>query len=373
MDHRERVMRAVNHEEPDTIPTALWGSFYGIPDELYFQLVFTAGLDSPVLPFRRNKAHAINYYDERILSALDVDVRYADCGFTDLGGPSRSGGRDAWGIRYEEEGHTLNPVDFPLAEASLDDISSFSIQSLWKYLRLDEFREEARKLKEETDFAVVGRAFDSFGPFRRCCSLLKPGQFIADLNQDEDFSSALIQKVTEIQCKILEFYLGEAGKYLDIIELPGDDFAEGMRPVISPRTFDHFFAPAYKRMMDLIHEAAPGCKVLFHSDGNLEPFLSRLISLGIDIYHGVEPLPGVDFIRLKEEYGNQVCFWGGIDIHGAMMGSPERVEEEVHQRIEQLAHDGGYVLAPVNHLRADTPPENVFTLYESARKLGKRL
>jgi uroporphyrinogen decarboxylase len=145
-----------------------------------------------------------------------------------------------------------------------------------------------------------------------------------------------------------------------------------MRPIISPRTFDHYFAPSYKRMIEMIREAVPGCKILFHSDGNMEPFMSRLISLGIDIYHGVEPLPGVDFLRLKEEYGNQICFWGGIDVHGAMMGSEPGVVEEIITRINQLAGGGGYVLAPVNHLQPDTPPENVIALFEYARKLGQR-
>ena len=39
MDHRERVMTAINHEEPDRVPTAIWGSTYGITDPLYYKLV----------------------------------------------------------------------------------------------------------------------------------------------------------------------------------------------------------------------------------------------------------------------------------------------------------------------------------------------
>ena len=93
MDHRTRVLTAINHEEPDYVPTALWGSAYGITDELYFKLLDVLELGSPVLPFRRNKGHTINYYDDRVLEALDVDVRHVDCGFTDLGGPTRGGGR----------------------------------------------------------------------------------------------------------------------------------------------------------------------------------------------------------------------------------------------------------------------------------------
>ena len=32
MDHRERILTAVNHQQPDRVPTALWGSAYGVTD-----------------------------------------------------------------------------------------------------------------------------------------------------------------------------------------------------------------------------------------------------------------------------------------------------------------------------------------------------
>ena len=51
MTPRERVLTAVNLEEPDRVPTALWGSWYGITDKLYFNVLETLGLD-PVPPFR---------------------------------------------------------------------------------------------------------------------------------------------------------------------------------------------------------------------------------------------------------------------------------------------------------------------------------
>ena len=53
MDHRTRVLTAINHEEPDYVPTALWGSAYGITDELYFKLLDVLELGSPVLPMTK--------------------------------------------------------------------------------------------------------------------------------------------------------------------------------------------------------------------------------------------------------------------------------------------------------------------------------
>lgn len=370
MDHRERVLTAINLEEPDYVPTALWGSSHGITDPLYFELLDTLNLGSPVLPFRRNKGHAINYYDDRVLEALDVDVRHVDIGFTDLGGPSRGGGRDAWGIRYEEIGASLRPIEHPMENVTIEELENYSFPTAWKYLRIDEMMERARFFKEKTDYAVVGRAFDSYGPFGRCCSLRKTDQFLRDMAQDEEFALKLIRKVTDTLCKLLEIYLSEAGPYLDIIELPGDDYAN-IRPIISPRMFDHFFAPSWRRMIEMIREANPRCKILFHSNGNMETFYSRLIDLGVDIFHGLESLPCVDYQRIKEEYGMHLCFWGGIDIHETMHGNVQQVADEVKERVKVLGKDGGYVIAPSNHLQPDVPEENVIALYMFAREYGR--
>jgi len=53
-----------------------------------------------------------------------------------------------------------------------------------------------------------------------------------------------------------------------------------------------------------------------------------------------------------------------------MPGNREDVVAEAKRRIAQLAPGGGYILAPSNHLQADVSPENVVTLFETAKKFG---
>lgn len=369
MNHRERVLMAMAHEEPDRVPTALWGSAYGITDPLYFDLVKHLGLGDPLPPFRRRRGHTVNHYDDRVLEALDVDVRHVWLGFSDLGGPPAGGGPDAWGVGWEQAGIYLTATQHPLAEAAMDALASFPWPDVDRLIRRDELRERARYLKEKTDYAVVGRAVDSYGPLERSSLLRRTDQFLMDLILDEAFATALVEKVTDVLCRLMEIYLDTAGQYLDIIELPGDDYA-AQTPLISPVLFDRFFAPAWRRMIRLIKEATPHCKVLFHSDGRMEPFLGRLIDLGVDAFHCLEPLPGVDMAQVKRAYGDRLCFWGAIDIKQALQGDEARVEAEVRERIMLLGPGGGYVLAPANHLQPDVPAGNVVALFRAARKYG---
>ena len=37
-----------------------------------------------------------------------------------------------------------------------------------------------------------------------------------------------------------------------------------------------------------------------------------------------------------------------------------------------LAHEGGYILAPANHLQDDTPPENVRELFRYAKEYSSK-
>jgi uroporphyrinogen decarboxylase len=195
-------------------------------------------------------------------------------------------------------------------------------------------------------------------------------RFMLDLALEEAFVHMLVEKVTAVLCRLIVITLDAVGEYLDIFELPGDDYA-AQTPIIAPAMFDKFFAAPWGRMISLIKDAAPHCKVMFHSDGDMQPFLGRLIDLGVEVFHCLEPLPGVDMAQVKAGYGDNVCFLGAIDIKEALQGDKARVEAEVQTRIRDLAPGGGYILAPANHLQPDVPPENVVALYEAARRFGE--
>ncbi|MEA3345941.1 MAG: uroporphyrinogen decarboxylase family protein [Chloroflexota bacterium] len=370
MNHRERVLTAIRHQEPDRVPTALWGSAYGITDPLYYGLLDHLGLGTPVSPFRSRRGHSVNHYDDRVLEALDTDVRYVWLGFTDLGGPPAHGGLDAWGVGWEQADIYLTATGHPLAQATVEDLEEYAWPDVERLIRRDELREQARTLHTETDYAVVGRAVDSYGLFERACQMRGTTQFMIDLLTDEAFVALLLNKIGKVLERLLEIYLDTAGEYLDIMELPGDDYA-AQDPLISPSLFDRVFTARWQRLIDLVNAAAPHCHILFHSDGRMEPFLTSLIEAGVDIFHCLEPLPGVDMAQIKEKYGDQLTFWGAIDIKQALQGDEARVEAEVRERIRALAPGGGYVLAPANHLQPDIPAHNIVALYKAAHRYGQ--
>ena len=97
--------------------------------------------------------------------------------------------------------------------------------------------------------------------------------------------------------------------------------------------------------------------------------------MGIEILNPVQwTCPGMEAERLKEAYGDRLCFHGGVENQSVLpFGSPDEVRAEVRHCIDALAGDGtGYILAPCHNLQSITPLENVIAMYDEARTYGVR-
>ena len=375
MTSRERVLTALAHEEPDTVPMALGGGPYGIVDDLYLSLVDFLNLDQPVPPFRAG--HSISYMDDRLLEALGTDLRYCWPGLLPnspvIPGEDENTFYDSYGQVWTRALPYYYAGDGLLREATgIDDI-----ERLVRWPDLSNPRwmagvaERARELSEQTDYFVVMRMVASHGPFQTACDLRGTENFLLDMSLNPEFAENLLEKVTFVIEGLLKLTMQASGRYFDMIELPGDDYAGNTNTIMSPEMFRQFIKPCIQRLVKVVKEHNPDMKIMLHSDGAITKLLPDIIDLGVDVIHPLEPLPATDLIAVKEGYGEQVTFLGGIDISHAMPGSREDVISETKCRIAQLAPGGGYILAPSNHLQSDVPPENVVTLFETAKNFGR--
>jgi uroporphyrinogen decarboxylase len=364
------VLRTLNHEVPDRVPLALWGSWYGVTDSLYFDALNALGWE-PVAPFSPEKAHSVNYYDDRLLAHLGCDVRHIDPGATIITSQLRPDGTDAWGLKYRRSGLYRAAASFPLEDATVDDVLTFPMPDANEVIREEPLLERLRAIDElDDEYAIGGRAVASYGFFEMAQSLRRHEQFLLDLIMEPELAHALIARLADCYGAMMDRFLEIVGDRLDWIELPGDDFAGNTQPIIAPKTYDAFFKQPYTALIARIKARTPHIKVVIHSDGAIAPFLQRFIEIGADMVHPLEPLPATDMAAVKAEYGNRLVFLGGIDIRAAMQGEITGVEEEVRQRIALLGSGGGYILAPSNHLQRDVPARNLFRLYEAAREYG---
>lgn len=374
MNSRERVLAAIQHQPLDRVPTALGGGSYGVVDELYLKLVTDLGLGEPVAPFR--SGHNISFMDDRLLERLGTDFRYCWPGLLPNSPLHPGQDKDSFFDSYGQLWKRAIPY-FYAGKGVLHDASQVKdIDDLVQWPDLADpqwtagLLERARSLHQDSDYFVTMRMVASHGPFQTACDFRSTENFLLDLSLNPEFAEALLERITQSLEGLIRLVMQTAGTYFDMIELPGDDYAGNQNLLISPRMFRRFISPCIRRLVSAAREVNPQIKVMLHSDGAITPLIPELIDLGIDVLHPLEPLPATDMAAVKQQYGQQIAFLGGIDISHAMPGSLIDVEREVRTRLRELAPTGGYIMAPSNHLQADIPSQNVVALYEYAHRFG---
>lgn len=371
MDHRERVLMSINREEPDRIPLDLWGSAYSLTDYVYFGVKKELNIQGDINPFRRNRLS--NYYDERVLEALDIDFRHVRMTTSKPSSKFSQNGTftDAWGVVNLLEEHSVVAVSHPLANAEIDDLETYPWPNLYSVDDERIFLQRARHFREKTDCAVMARTPTSLGIIETCCALRGTEQFLIDLVTDKSFAHRLLQKVSTVYENTYTLMLREAGRYIDIVQYAAD-YGTQSSLFISPKTYQDMLKPYDAKVVARIRELTPDAKIMFHSCGAIFPLIPDLIEIGYDILNPLQPLAvGMDSRRIKENFGNQICFHGGIDVQHSLPGTTEDVRREVEERISALAPGGGYILAPANDVLSDVPAKNVVLLYRLARELGR--
>lgn len=372
---RERVEKALAFEEPDRVPTAIWGGPYGIVDELYLKLIKTFNIKEPVIPFRAG--HNISFMDNRVLEKFGTDLRYVYPTLSPTS-PSQTTNEpntflDAYGQVWKRAYPYYYAGSGILSEIhkidQIDEIVKWPDpkEPCW----FNNLAERAQELRGSTDYWITARMINSHGPFQMACDLRGTERLLMDLMINEDFAKALLSHIGDSLCSFLDQYLLACGQFIDMIELPGDDYAGNENLIISPILFNKYIQPIIKRMVGIIKTFRPEIKVMLHSDGAIKKLIPDLINCGIDVIHPLEPLPATDQAAVKSEFGSKIAFLGGIDITHAMTGSTDDVKREVFRCVQQLAPGGGFILAPSNHLQPDVPPENVIALFANTQIIGK--
>jgi uroporphyrinogen decarboxylase len=368
----ERVRAAMDFRKTDRIPTALGGGPYGVVDELYKKLLKLFSLGDPVQPYRTG--HSISYMDDRVLDCLNTDMRYI---YPTLSPSSPSFTGDDENTFFDAFGQVWKraiPYYFT-GEGLLSKIDSIEqIESMVHWPDPDDKKwfaqsgERAKWLRENTDYWITARMVVSHGPFQYASDLRGMENLMIDMMERPELACALIEKISDTYCRLYSNYLKACGEYIDMIELPGDDYAGNKNLIISPGMFREFIKPVVKRMIDTIRSFNPGIKIMLHSDGAIAPLIPELIEIGVDVLHPLEPLAATDQAAIKREYQGKIVFLGGVGITHALGGSKEGVLNEVARVNKSLAPGGGYIFAPSNHLQADIPPENVALLFKAAQE-----
>lgn len=342
MTSRERVLTALDHQQPDRTPRDFWA-------------------EPPTM--KRLFDHVGHTVRERLLVDLDIDVRHLDAPTPPEREVEAGLWQNFWGERYIKQATEWGPMRED-AKGALADVEKFSDLEAFDWPSPDciDRSSLAEQCRIHKDRALVYGFADIW---ERPALVRGWEDMFMDMMERPDWAHYLSRKFTD-------FYLEDYTRAAELTDNRIDlymlisDLGTQRGPLISTAMFREFIAPYLQEMIDRIHELKG--RVLYHSCGLIQPLIPELIALGIDVLDPIQPVgPTMQPESLKAEFGDQLSFHGGIDMQNLLpTGTPVEVEAGARRYCEVLGKDGGYILSPAHLFQPDVPPENILAVYRTA-------
>ena len=411
MTSRERVIAAIEHREPDRVPIDLGATpSSGISAMAYGKLKAHLGISSGHTRIY-DVVQQLAQPEDQILDRFGVDV-------IDVGRAFNEMDRDWYDIRTADGQNAQYPVWFhpkQLADGSwsarlpdgkeiahMPAGGAFYDQSLFPWIDgypsdmkaalpdamgkvlwaalvhspwdhageegfWDDLRDRALALRESSDRAlmiVCGCNLFEWGTFLR-----RMDNFLMDLFLDEANVERLLDALMESHLATLKKVCAAVGDVCDILRF-GDDLGMDSGPFMPPELYRKLFKARHAQLNGYVHKNS-GMKTFLHSCGSLYRLMPDLIEAGYDVINPVQTnCVDMEPRHLKDEFGKDICFWGGgCDTRKILnRASPREVKAHVLERLEVFAAGGGFVFNTVHNILPEVPPENIVAMFEAVEE-----
>jgi uroporphyrinogen decarboxylase len=380
MTARERVLTSLDHREPDRVPIIIGTSnTTSIKLTAYQRLQKLLGFEDQIEFIYNWPELGTVLPSEAILERLHGDARgvldkYPQWVYErNQARPPHDPFIDDWGSGQKEvaPGQWF-PGIHPMREATtLEEIEAYPWPDMDDPTRVAHVKEEARKLAQQDQYAIIGTPWLLF-PLERAFAMQGMDKIVLNLGRRPEFAVALLEKITSLCKTLMGHFLEEAGDNLDMIKI-GDDLGTQTSLIMSPKMYRQYLKPIHADYISFIKERTKA-KVFFHTDGDVFDLIPDFIEIGVDILNPIQTSAGKmsNLPEIKARFGDKLTFCGAVDTHHILpMGSPQEVREEVKRVIDIMAPGGGYMLASVHTIMDDVPPENILAMVDAVLEFGK--
>lgn len=350
MTPKERVLKALNHKEPDRVPF------------MY--------RDVPEVRERVKKDLGVNTDDE-LFEKLDIDFRWVGPEYVgpelELANGHKS---DLWGVewkytKFSDGAGYWNEVAHPLKDAqTVEELENYN----WPQLDWYDFSKIEKECDRYHDYAIMTSPnIASPGIFQSPIQpLIGVERSFMDPLMNPDFIQLMIEKILEFQIPFIEEMMKAGNGKIDFFRI-GDDFGTQAGLLMDIGTWEQFIQPAFKRMSKVAKNY--GAHYYQHSCGSVRDLIPSFIDTGVDVLDPVQVKAHRMVPKeLKAEFGNKLCFSGGVDEQDLLPhGSPDEVKAEVKKLLDDMARGGGFFMGPTHNFQDDIPTENILAMYEAGK------
>lgn len=346
----ERILKVVNHEEPDRIPA--------------FESAFT---NNTILKYYRMESVGRGYkiiYDFFRRVGIDLVLSYVSLFPRKF---FKGGYVDEYGriMKYEsyKDGTTLSGY-YGGEFKSYEDYESWEQPDPYLNIRIEQFklgRKTQGELKNEVfsipaTGALMECTWEGFGieTFSRILNKAKKAKKVFD--DRGKFTLELVKILADNDAQIVLLW---------------DDYGFKNGLFMSPQNYRKYVFPWLKQICEAAHKR--NCKIMLHSDGDLLEIFEDIIKCGVDIINPLEPMtanPEYDIFKLNQKYGDQITFSGNLSPVLLAMGKISDIEANAKRLIRELAPNGGYIFGSGHSINPAVTVDRFESMQNIRRKYG---
>ena len=223
-----------------------------------------------------------------------------------------------------------------------------------------------KRLREEVEAHIASggdrfiMAGIGFAMFERLWSYQGMEDAMVNLIIEPEFTEELLDRICEFDLRVLDILLEYP---LDGIYF-GDDWGQQKGLIMGADYWRQFIGPRIRKLYAKVK--SKGKFIIQHSCGDIHEIFGDLIDMGLDCYQTFQP-EIYDIHAVKEEFGNDLSFWGGISTQQLLpFATPQQVKNETWRLMEVLGKkSGGYISAPTHSVPSDVPPENILAMLDA--------
>ena len=350
MNCRERVLEALNLEEPDRVPchTILIDAnnvdkILGKPPMSDFDLLEQYKRENPDnWPEVINKlieSVETSIFSRCVEAAFEIGLDCMQVGivpveFIEDQSEGKNLMKDMFGRIWEvrnNEGNfnpyylygTTNSIEkWEIVKENIEGIMTKKFTNMAKKF----YRRINKRHKDKIFVAVTN---DLAGVFESASQGMGITYYSRMLHKNPNF----IKEVHEV---IARFTVGCYMSYMDAgaeLFIESGDLAYKKGPMMSPKKFTEVLLPAYRIITDAVHER--GGKIVLHTDGQVTPLLDFVVNCGFDGLQSLEPTAGVDLALVKKKVGDKICLMGNIDVAHILVDASKEEVYDAEKEVEK--------------------------------------
>ncbi len=180
--------------------------------------------------------------------------------------------------------------------------------------------------------------YQAYGPFE--CTWRHHGfeASLMDLLLEPDWMAEMFEQVVTLTIDTIRhgIQLGLKPDGLMVVE----DMGGAQTLLFSKEVYRRLLKPQHERLAAFLHEQ--GIHFIMHSCGRIDSLIPDLIEAGLDVLQGIQASTGMHVRTLKEQYGQDLSFFGNIN-EQAFYGSKADIEAELRDKVPFAMKGGGYI------------------------------